>query len=116
VPTGPGHPFHARLNELLAERGFDEFVEGLCAKFYHELLGRPGIPPGVYLRMLLTGYFEGIDSERGIAWRCADSLALRTFLGYALSESTPDPRRCRSSATASTSRLTRKSSRGCWRR
>ena len=90
VPAGPGHPFYAKLNEVLAERGFDEFVEGLCAKFYHESLGRPGIPPGVYFRMLLIGYFEGIDSERGIAWRCADSLALRTFLGYTLSEGTPD--------------------------
>jgi transposase len=90
VPTGPGHPFYAKLNDLLAERGFDDFVEGLCAKFYHECLGRPGIPPGVYFRMLLIGYFEGIESERGIAWRCADSLALRTFLGYPLTESTPD--------------------------
>jgi transposase len=90
VPDGPGHPFYRRLNELLAGRGFDEFVEGLCAKFYHEKIGRRGIPPGVYFRMLLIGYFEGIDSERGIAWRCADSLALRTFLGYTLTESTPD--------------------------
>lgn len=90
VPDGPGHPFYRRLNELLAGRGFDEFVEGLCAKFYHEKMGRRGIPPGVYFRMLLIGYFEGIDSERGIAWRCADSLALRTFLGYTLTESTPD--------------------------
>ena len=90
VPAGPGHPFYRKLNELLAERGFDDFVEGLCAKFYHEKLGRPGIPPGVYFRMLLIGYFEGIDSERGIAWRCADSLALRSFLGYTLTESTPD--------------------------
>lgn len=90
VPQGPGHPFYGKLNELLAQRGVDDFVERLCAKFYHESLGRPGIPPGVYFRMLLIGYFEGIDSERGIAWRCADSLALRTFLGYTLSESTAD--------------------------
>ena len=90
VPQGPGHPFYSKLNELLAQRGADDFVERLCAKFYHESIGRPGIPPGVYFRMLLIGYFEGIDSERGIAWRCADSLALRTFLGYTLSESTPD--------------------------
>lgn len=90
VPRGPGHPFYGKLNELLAERGFDDFVEGLCAKFYHESLGRPGIPPGVYFRMLLIGYFEGIDSERGIAWRCADSRALSAFLGYTLTESTPD--------------------------
>jgi transposase len=90
VPAGPGHPFYRKLNELLAERGFDDFVEGLCAKFYHETLGRPGIPPGVYFRMLLVGYFEGIDSERGIAWRCADSRTLGAFLGYGLTESTPD--------------------------
>ena len=90
VPDGPGHPFYGKLNELLAQRGFDDFAEGLCAKFYHETIGRPGIPPGVYFRMLLIGYFEGLDSERGIAWRCADSLALRTFLGYTLTESTPD--------------------------
>jgi len=67
VPRGPGHPFYGKLNELLAEHGFDEFVEGLCAEYYHASLGRPGIPPGVYFRMLLIGYFEGIDSERGIA-------------------------------------------------
>ena len=86
IPDGPGHPFYHRLNELLSRHGFDEYVEGLCAKFYHGRLGRPGIPPGVYFRMLLLGYFEGIDSERGIAWRCADSLALRRFLGYAVTE------------------------------
>ncbi len=90
LPRGPGHPFYARLNELLAAHGFDAFVEGLCRKFYHETLGRPGIPPGVYFRMLLVGYFEGIDSERGIAWRAADSLALRAFLGCAPTETTPD--------------------------
>jgi transposase len=86
----PGHPFYRKLNDLLAKRGFDDFAEGLCAKFYHDSLGRPGIPPGVYFRMLLIGYFEGIDSERGIAWRCSDSLALRTFLGCTLTETTPD--------------------------
>lgn len=90
VAESPGHPFYHRLNRLLADDGFDEFVEGLCRKFYHEKLGRPSIPPGVYFRMLLIGYFEGIDSERGIAWRCADSLALREFLGYRLTETTPD--------------------------
>jgi transposase len=90
MPTAPGHPFYRRLNELLREYGFDAFVEGLCRKFYHEQLGRPSIPPGVYFRMLLIGYFEGIDSERGIAWRCADSRTLGEFLGYGLTESTPD--------------------------
>ena len=88
LATGPGHPFYAKLNAVLAEAGFDEFVERLCASYYKEG-GRPGIPPGVYFRMLLIGYFEGLDSQRGIAWRCADSLALRTFLGFAITEDTP---------------------------
>ena len=88
LATGPGHPFYAKLNEVLAEAGFDPFVEKLCAPYYKEG-GRPGIPPGVYFRMLFIGYFEGLDSQRGIAWRCADSLGLRTFLGIAITESTP---------------------------
>ena len=86
----PGHPFYERVNSLLAEAGFDEYVEVLCAKFYAGNVGRPGLAPGVYVRMLLVGYFEGITSERGIAWRCADSLALRGFLGLTLSQSPPD--------------------------
>ena len=90
LPQGPGHPFYQRLNQLLAKHGFDAFAEGLCRRFYHDSLGRPSIPPGVYFRMLLVGYFEGLDSERGIAWRCADSFGLRSFLGYTLTESTPD--------------------------
>jgi transposase len=88
LATGPGHPFYAKLNAVLADAGFDAFVEALCAPHYKEG-GRPGIPPGVYFRMLLIGYFEGLDSQRGIAWRCADSLALRTFLGFAITEDTP---------------------------
>jgi transposase len=88
LATGPGHPFYCKLNEVLAEAGFDEFVEKRCAPYYKEG-GRPGIPPGVYFRMLFIGYFEGLDSQRGIAWRCADSLALRNFLGIALTEDTP---------------------------
>ena len=90
LAAGPGHPFYQRLNNLLADHGFDRFVEGLCQGFYAERLGRPSIPPGVYFRMLMVGYFEGIDSERGIAWRCADSLGLREFLGYSLRHKTPD--------------------------
>ena len=90
VAKGPGHPFYRKLNEVFRQRGFDRFVEGLCEKFYHDQLGRPGTPPGVYFRMLLIGYFEGIDSERGIDWRCSDSLTLREFLGYTLTQSTPD--------------------------
>jgi transposase len=88
VATGPGHPFYTKLNAVLAEAAFDEFVEKLCAPYYKEG-GRPGIPPGVYFRMLFIGYFEGLDSQRGIAWRCADSLGLRAFLGFRLTEDTP---------------------------
>src|ERR1700674_5939709 len=90
LAEAPGHPFYKRLNELLEGAGFDEFVEGLCARFYHARLGRPSLMPGVYFRALLIGYFEGIDSERGIAWRLADSLALRRFLRIGLDERTPD--------------------------
>ena len=89
IVRGPGHPFYVALNALFRERGFDRHVEGLCETFYSSL-GRPGIAPGVYFRMLLVGYFEGIDSERGIDWRCGDSLTLREFLGYALTQTTPD--------------------------
>jgi transposase len=88
IVKGPGHPFYTKLNEILAEAGFDELVEKLCAKFYKNG-GRPSIAPGVYFRMLFIGYFEGLDSQRGIAWRCADSLALRAFLGVPLTENTP---------------------------
>ena len=88
LATGPGHPFYTKLNEVLAAASFDNFVERLCGKYY-KAGGRPGIPPGVYFRMLFIGYFEGLDSQRGIAWRCADSLALRTFLGIAITEDTP---------------------------
>ena len=86
----PGHPFYTRLNRLLAEHGFDAFVEAHCAPYYAETLGRPSIAPGVYFRLLMIGYFEGLGSERGIAWRVADSLALRRFLGYPLSETPPE--------------------------
>ena len=88
VASGPGHPFYSKLNQVLAEAGFDEFVEKLCGPYYKEG-GRPGIPPGVYFRMVLIGYFEGLDSQRGIAWRCADSLGLRSFLGLSITEDTP---------------------------
>lgn len=86
----PGHPFYDRLNAVLREAKFDRFVEDRFERFYVKGKGRPGIAPGVYMRMLLVGYFEGISSERGIAWRCADSLSLRQFLGLAMSESVPD--------------------------
>ena len=74
LPTAVSHPFYRRLNQFLREHGFDDFTEAQCASFYAETMGRPGLPPGIYFRLLLIGYFEGIDSERGIAWRAADSL------------------------------------------
>lgn len=90
LATGPGHPFYTRLNELLDQEKFDEFAEAECAQFYADKNGRPSLPPGTYFRLLLIGYFEGIDSERGIAWRAADSLGLRQFLRIGLDEDTPD--------------------------
>jgi transposase len=89
LATPVGHPFYERLNRLLNKRGFDAFAESACESFYAKV-GRPGLAPGVYFRALLVGYFEGIDSERGIAWRTADSLALRSFLGFELHQATPD--------------------------
>lgn len=86
----PGHPFYQRLSQLLDSEKFDEFCERECAKFYADSNGRPSLTPGTYFRLLLVGYFEGIDSERGIAWRVADSLGLRQFLGFGLDEETPD--------------------------
>jgi transposase len=90
LPTAPGHPFYHKLNALLDEAGFDPFVEDLCQPYYADGVGRPSIPPGVYFRMLFIGYFEGIDSQRGIAWRCADSRSLQAFLGFLPNEATPD--------------------------
>jgi transposase len=90
LAAAPGHPFYQKLNELLEAEGFDEFVEGRCAKFYAAKYGRPSLTPGIYFRSLLIGYFEGIGAERGIAWRLADSLALRRFVGIGLDENTPD--------------------------
>ena len=90
LPTAASHPFYARLNQLLREHQFDEFAETQCAAFYAETMGRPGLPPGMYFRLLLVGYFEGLDSERGMAWRAADSLTLRDFLGLTLPEAPPD--------------------------
>ena len=90
LPVTAAHPFYQRLNQLLDEQGFDQFVEALCASFYADRMGRPSLTPGIYFRLLLVGYFEGIDSERGIAWRAADSLGLRRFLSIDMDESTPD--------------------------
>ena len=90
LPKSEGHVFYRKLNQLLAETGFDHAVEERCEPYYHSHIGRPSIPPGVYFRMLLVGYFEGIGSQRGIAWRCGDSLSLRQFLGIPLTDQTPD--------------------------
>ena len=90
LPRPSGHPFYQRLNQVLDTHGFDEFVEAQCAPFYAATIGRPSLTPGTYFRLLLIGYFEGIDSERGIAWRSADSLALRGFLGLGLEEAVPE--------------------------
>src|SRR6195256_6191805 len=86
----PGHPFYQQLNRVLEEAKFDAFCGQRCRTFYHSKLGRPSLAPGVYFRLLLIGFFEGIGSERGIAWRVADSLSLRRFLKYGLNEATPD--------------------------
>ena len=90
LPRTVAHPFYEQLNRLLEEGGFDKFVEQQCARFYAERMGRPSLSPGRYFRLLLMGYFEGIDSERGMAWRAADSLGLRKFLSLSLEEMVPD--------------------------
>jgi transposase len=90
LPVSPGHPFYARLNAILDEAGFDGFAEAQCRSFYAPVMGRPSLPPGRYFRLLLLGYFEGLDSERGIAWRAADSLAVRSFVGLGLDAAAPD--------------------------
>ena len=89
IAESPGHPFYEELDRVLREDDFDAYVEDECAPYYAKRKGRPSIPPGVYFRLLLIGYFERIDSERGICWRCADSLSLRRFLGISLEKNTP---------------------------
>ncbi len=90
MPRSPGHAFYDRLQDLLREAGFDAFVEGVCKPHYAPRMGAPSLPPGRYFRMHMIGYFEGIDSERGIAWRCADSFSLRDFLRLSNREKVPD--------------------------
>jgi transposase len=90
LPASPGHPFYKRLNRILDAHGFDGFVESVCRQFYAPGIGRPSLPPGRYFRLFLIGYFEGLGSERGMAWRAADSLAIRSFLGLAVDEAAPD--------------------------
>jgi hypothetical protein len=90
LPRSAGHVFYTKLNRLLAEADFDRRVEELCRPYYAEDLGRPGIPPGMYFRMLFVGFFEGLGSQRAIAWKCSDSLSVREFLGVPISEDSPD--------------------------
>lgn len=90
LAKSPGHAFYRRLNALLAEFGFDDAAEEACRPYYEAGKGRDSVPPGVYFRVLLVGYFEGIESQRGVAWKCADSLSVREFLGLTLTEQTPD--------------------------
>jgi transposase len=90
LPVGASHPFYQRLNQILDEKKFDEYVETICEDFYAGEVGRPGLSPVIYFRLLMVGYFEGIDSERGIAWRASDSLSIRSFVRIALDESVPD--------------------------
>src|SRR5436190_4884449 len=90
LPRSAAHPFYTRLNEILDKADFDGHVESLCQRFYADEIGRPGLPPGRYFRLLFIGYFEGLDAERAIAWRAADSFALREFLGLVLPDAPPD--------------------------
>ncbi len=90
IPRAASHPFYGKVNQILERNKVDKRLEHLCKRFYKPVMGRPSMAPGVYFRMLLLGYFEGIDSERGIAWRVSDSFSLREFLGFSLTESTPD--------------------------
>jgi transposase len=97
LPRSVAHPFYARLNQILDKADFAAYVEGLCERFYANEIGRPSLPPGRYFRLLLIGYFEGLDAERAIAWRAADSFAVREFLGLVLPEAPPEVEnnRCR---------------------
>jgi transposase len=90
LPIGASHPFYQRLNQILDEKKFDEYVETIGERYYADEVGRPGLAPGIYFRLLMVGYFEGIDSERGIAWRASDSLSIRSFVRIALDETVPD--------------------------
>jgi transposase len=90
LPRSAAHPFYARLNRILEQSRFDDYVEEQCSPFYAPTMGRPSLAPGRYFRLLMLGYFEEIESERGIAWRAADSLSVRAFLGLELEEAPPD--------------------------
>jgi hypothetical protein len=90
LPVSASHPFYQQLNQILDEKKFDEVVESICEDFYAGEVGRPGLSPGIYFRLLMVGYFEGIDSERGIGWRAIDSPSIRSFVRVGLDESVPD--------------------------
>ena len=90
MPRSPGHVFYERLQSVLIEGGFDAFAEASCRPYYAARMGAPSVPPGRYFRMHLVGYFEGIDSERGLEWRCSDSLSLRAFLRLGSRDRVPD--------------------------
>src|SRR5512147_1461571 len=114
MPRSPGHVFYDRLQGVLIDAAFDAFAETACKPYYAAKMGAPSIPPGRYFRMHMVGYFEGIDSERGIEWRCADSLSLREFLRLGTTERVPD-HSWLSSEAACRMRLTKRCSAGCWR-
>ena len=90
MPRSPGHVFYGRLQPVLIEGGFDAFAEASCRPYYAARMGAPSVPPGRYFRMHLVGYFEGIDSERGLEWRRSDSLSLRAFLRLGSRDRVPD--------------------------
>jgi transposase len=113
MPRSPGHAFYDRLQELLRGAGFDAFVEGVCRPYYAPRMGAPSLPPGRYFRMHMICYFEGIDSERGIAWRCADSFSLRDFLRLSTATRRPIIRGCRARARVCRTRRMRKCSVSC---
>jgi transposase len=110
MPRSPGHVFYDRLQKLLSEASFDAFVEQTCKPFYAERMGAPSLPPGRYFRMHMIGYFEGIDSERGIVWRCSDSLSLRSFCGWRIGKKFPIIRGYRRRAAACRMKFMRKCS------
>ena len=114
LPRSPGHAFYDRLQAVLVAAGFDGFAEGQCAPYYAGKRGRPSLPPGRYFRMHLVGYFEGIDSERGLEWRCADSLSLREFLRLGTTERCPTTRGSARPARGCRWRCTRPCSPGSW--
>ena len=114
LPRSPGHVFDDRLQRVLRDAGFDAFAEKLCQPFYATRMGAPSLPPGRYFRMHLVGYFEGIASERGLEWRCADSLSLRDFLGLGLDQRVPHHPAPAGPGRGRPCKRTNRCSRGCW--